>query len=439
MRVLFTVYGAKTHFYNMVPLAWALRAAGHEVCVASQPELVPAIARTGLPAVSVGEAADSEERTTTDSDAAVTNGTSWRDLNAGITETRPEALTWDYVLGTFTIACSIHYEHATGGRTMLDDTVEFARSWQPDLVIWDALSFAGPVAARAAGAAHARMLFGVDYIGRMYGVYRRLLAEQPPERRDDVLGDWTAGRLDRFGCTWEPELTAEQMTGQWTIDPTPPWMQTDLDLDVRPLRYLPYNGPTGVPDWVREKPQRPRVCLTLGMTAREVLGGDVFSVTDMIEAAAELDIELVATLDTRQLAEGGPLPPNVRAVDFVPLNELLPSCSAIIHHGGFGTLGNALAHGVPHLVAPGRYWDEVDFGRRLEERGAGLLLDYQQLSGDGLRSELDGSSFQKKLSRLVEDPSFRQNAAAVRDEMHTTPSPHQMVPQLEELTAAHRS
>lgn len=46
----------KAHVYPHVPLAWALRAAGHEVCVVSQPDLVDEIAETGLTVVPVGEA-----------------------------------------------------------------------------------------------------------------------------------------------------------------------------------------------------------------------------------------------------------------------------------------------------------------------------------------------------------------------------------------------
>ncbi|NED00754.1 DUF1205 domain-containing protein, partial [Streptomyces sp. SID6648] len=129
-----------------------------------------------------------------------------------------------------------------------------------------------------------------------------------------------------FGCPWDDTLATEMMTGQWTIDPTPPWMQFPLDLPFTPVRYLPFNGPTAVPDWVHEPPKRPRVCLTLGMTAREVLGGDLFSTAQMLQALAELDIELVATLDAGQLAELDTLPDNVRVTDFVPLNDLLPSC-----------------------------------------------------------------------------------------------------------------
>ncbi|MEV5762389.1 activator-dependent family glycosyltransferase [Streptomyces tendae] len=454
MRVLFTVYAAKTHFYNMVPVAWAFRAAGHEVCVASGPELVEAITRTGLTAVAVGDAdemrQDSGPGSQEGPDEQVTSGSSWRDLNAGITETRPEALTWDYVLGTFTIACSMHYEYATGGQTMLDDLVEFATAWEPDLVIWDAMTFAGPVAARASGAAHARMLFGIDYIGRMYGEYARLLAAQPPERRDDPLGDWITGRLARFGCrpdagdtagtaagdgTVGGELAREMMTGQWTIDPTPAWLQLPLDLPLLPVRYVPYNGPTAIPEWVLAPPQRPRVCLSMGMTAREVLGGDLFSVSDMLASMAELDIEIVATLDAGQLDPAVSLPANVHIVDFVPLNELLPTCSAIIHHGGFGTLGNAMVHGVPNIIAPGRYWDEIRFGERIEERGAGLILDYRQMSGDGLKSGIDGETLKSMVGRVLEVPSYRHNTGRIQDELRVTPSPGDLVQQLEKLVA----
>lgn len=324
------------------------------------------------------------------------------------------------------ISGAMHYEHATGGQSMLDDLVEFATGWEPDLVIWDAMTFAGPVAARASGAAHARMLFGIDYIGRMYGEYARLLAALPPERRDDPLGDWITGRLARFGRrpgAIDGELAREMMTGKWTIDPTPQWLQLPLDLPLLPVRYLPYNGPTGIPDWVHTPPERPRVCLSMGVTAREVLGGDLFSVSDMLASMAELDIEIVATLDAGQLDPAVALPDNVRIVDFVPLNDLLPSCSAIIHHGGFGTLGNALVHGVPNIIAPGRYWDEIRFGERIEERGAGLILDYQQTSGDGLKSGIDSGALKSMVGRILDAPSFRHNTHGYGKSCRPPPAP----------------
>ncbi|QSB16031.1 activator-dependent family glycosyltransferase [Natronosporangium hydrolyticum] len=435
MRVLFTVYAAKTHFYNMVPLAWALRAAGHEVCVATPPELVAAVTNAGLPVVPAGDGPEPDPDHATGSDHVTSTGT-WQSLTAGMTETRPEELTWDYVLGAFTVACSLHYEHMTGGRSMLDAVVEFAQRWRPDLVIWDAMTFAGPVAAQVCGAAHARFLFGLDYIARMYGDYHRLLEAQHPQRRDDPIGDWLAGRLDRFGAVYDPALQRELMTGQWTIDPTPEWMRLPLDLPYVALRYVPYNGMTVVPDWVRRRPERPRVCLTLGMTGRENLGGDLVSIGELLDAIASLDIELVATLTADQLGSYE-APDNVRVVDFVPLNEILPTCSAIIHHGGFGSLGNAMAHGVPHLIVPGRYWDEVDFGRLLDSRGAGLYLDPYRMAGDALKSKLSVEALREKLTELLADPGYLGNARQIRSELRSTPSPNDLVPVLEEFAAKH--
>ena len=54
MRVLFTTWAWPSHYFPMVPLAWALRAAGHEVRMTSQPELLPAMLASGLPATAVG-------------------------------------------------------------------------------------------------------------------------------------------------------------------------------------------------------------------------------------------------------------------------------------------------------------------------------------------------------------------------------------------------
>ena len=54
MRVLFVSLSEKSHVYLMVPLAWALSAAGHDVRVASYPLAVETITRAGLTAVPVG-------------------------------------------------------------------------------------------------------------------------------------------------------------------------------------------------------------------------------------------------------------------------------------------------------------------------------------------------------------------------------------------------
>ncbi|NED90466.1 hypothetical protein G3I76_61605, partial [Streptomyces sp. SID11233] len=57
-RALFATWSAAGHLFPMVPTAWACRAAGMEVVVAAPPYCLPAVHRTGLPAVPVGDATE---------------------------------------------------------------------------------------------------------------------------------------------------------------------------------------------------------------------------------------------------------------------------------------------------------------------------------------------------------------------------------------------
>jgi UDP:flavonoid glycosyltransferase YjiC (YdhE family) len=54
MRVLLAALGVPQQLYPHVPLAWALRAAGHEVRVAATPALIDSVTTAGLPCVAVG-------------------------------------------------------------------------------------------------------------------------------------------------------------------------------------------------------------------------------------------------------------------------------------------------------------------------------------------------------------------------------------------------
>ncbi len=49
-----------------------------------------------------------------------------------------------------------------------------------------------------------------------------------------------------------------------------------------------------------------------------------------------------------------PVPANVRVERFVPQAQVLPSCAAVVSHGGSGTLLGALAHGCRSCCAAGR-------------------------------------------------------------------------------------
>lgn len=67
------------------------------------------------------------------------------------------------------------------------------------------------------------------------------------------------------------------------------------------------------------------------------------------------------------------LPEGVIHRPYVPLSLLLPRSAALIHHGGIGTLTQALAAGIPQLIVPMAF-DQFDNGDRVRRLGVGLTL-----------------------------------------------------------------
>ncbi|MFI1733603.1 activator-dependent family glycosyltransferase [Streptomyces acidicola] len=427
MRVLFTVFPTSAHLYPAIPLAWALQAAGHEVVVASpegvvDPKVITNITSAGLTAVSLG---GKEELTA-----------SLAPLIAGAGPDRPtlaldpdDENAWRTARAVLGGMFNAYYPPASaegGRRPILDNLVEFAREWRPDLVLWDPLAPTGAVAARACGAAHARLLFGMDNIGLIRAKTRQELADPSSDLTEDPWMAWLGPVLERYGL----DFTEETLVGQWTLDLTQSRMRNPLDLTYIPVRRVPYNGATTLPQWLYSRPERPRAVLTLGVSRRLIAGQHSgFPMREFFDSVSGLDLELVATLNSEQLAAVGTLPDNVRAIEYVPLNQVLPTSSAIIHHGGGGTFAAAVACKVPQLVVPLPMWDEMVTARYVARRGAGLVAD---------PAAIDVDSLQKDLVRLVEEPSFQLGARGLYEDMLAAPAPKDVIPVLERLTAENR-
>ncbi|MFD9909645.1 activator-dependent family glycosyltransferase [Streptomyces sp. NPDC059063] len=417
MRVLFATIPEKSHLFCMTPMAWAMRAAGHEVRVASCAELVDVIARTGMTAVSVG----SNDGITAGMSAHRESQEEWEAANWN--ELDPAKLTYEGELERIQLAT---YGSAMYNEPMIGELVDFARAWQPDLVIWDPLTYAGPLAAGAVGAAHARSPCFADVWTMKRQLFRKLSAEVPADQRRDPLAEWLGGTAAELGGSFTEELT----TGQLTLDPLPASLGIATEALRTPVRFVPYNGPAVAPGWLLAPPERPRICLSLGASNTERYGGDYIPKAGILAELAELDVEVVAALLPAQTAQLGTLPDNVRVVDSVPLHALLPSCSLLIHHGGFGSYGNALMYGVPQLTVTTPVADQLYRGAGLEQQGAGLLLTSARATPEAVR---------ERASRILSEPAFLENAARLRDEAAALPAPSEVVPVLERLAQERRA
>ncbi|MCW2931929.1 MAG: kedS10 [Actinomycetia bacterium] len=428
MRILFLICPNKTHLYAITPLAWALQTAGHHVRVASQPDRVGLtaedIARTGLTAVSIGE----EISLAVDMEARIEAEIAQRVTTDGPYEQQRKSVQGDHARedprGELDQLARHHYPYFSPDSVIVD-AVSYARGWKPDLVIWDGMTmaFSGPVAARACGAAHARFVFGTDALVQL----RTAAREQ--NLGSDPMRDCLEPILERFGM----DFTDEMAVGQWSINAMPPWTWLPPDMHYLMMRPVPFNGPSVVPEWLHEEPERERVCITAGLSFRGANAG--LSTSALLEAVADLDAEVVITLSREHVAALPSLPGNVRTTEFVPMTALLPSCSAIVHHGGYGTFISAIEHAVPQLVMPGKlgndkYWGPVAMANGLEKQGAGVYVsDPGRLTPDGLRDHL---------MKVLKDPAFGNNAARLRDEAGEMPTPNDVVPAIEKLTAGHR-
>ncbi|MFI6039307.1 activator-dependent family glycosyltransferase [Streptomyces sp. NPDC051315] len=431
LRVLFVTGPWNSHLYQMVPLAWALQSAGHEVRVASEPEFVDSITEAGLTAVSVGPDETLQQRLLrVRGESAPTMAP---EVPPFLTDTLYEmgdgerdGLPWEqiaWLLDTVVVPGMWLVNDE-----MVDDLVTFCRSWEPDLVLCDVIVHAGAVAADVVGAAHARMVCWLDLFLRIRHDFLRAQEENPALEGRDLVRDWYEGWARKFGREFSEEL----VTGQFAVNVMPERWRLEPHERTLSMGYIPYNGRSVVPSWLYDPPRTPRVVMTFGISKVpwiDMPGMTVDHVQETLDAVADLDIELIITLSAEERGQLRSIPDNTRIVEFVPLNVVLPTCSAVIHHGGAGCFNGAMVHGIPQLIVEGSV-DAVAKRGVLRETGAGLSLALNELTGPHVR---------ECLTRLIEEDGFREGAERLRQESLAQPAPTEFVAALEEITAEFRS
>ncbi|MEV5713077.1 nucleotide disphospho-sugar-binding domain-containing protein [Amycolatopsis mediterranei] len=387
MRVLITTWNWNTLYFPLVPLAWSLRAQGHEVVVATQPGLVGTVLRSGLPAAAVGESVDAGAMMggflRRLADAEGVNPPHWRDMRRH---------------GTLNCRLGV-----AACWTMMDGLLDFARRWRPDVVLYEAWTYAGPMVADLLGVPAIRHTWGIDYAG--------LFREFEAEALAEVRAHW--------GLDEVPSLAAV------SVDPCPPQLQVVSPGSRLLMQYVPYNGPGVLPDWLHEPSPRKRVCVSWGTSSgrfdrKMVVTGQV------VRAVAGLDVEVVAAVTAADADLIGELPANVRVVSGVPFNALLPRCDLVISHAGLGTVMTALASGTPQLLVP-QMTDTALNAELLAENGCGEFV---------LPSDATDEVLREKAARMLGDPAFSAATASVRDAMRQLPTPNEMAAHLTSLNSS---
>jgi UDP:flavonoid glycosyltransferase YjiC (YdhE family) len=127
-----------------------------------------------------------------------------------------------------------------------------------------------------------------------------------------------------------------------------------------------------------------------------------------VEALADDDVLVVATTggpDPGPLRSG--LPRNARLERFIPHDRLLPHVDAMVTNGGYGGVQQALANGVPLIVA-GDSEDKPEVAARVQWSGTGVNLH----TGRPSRAMVA-----RAVRRVLHGRSYRVRARALQAEI----------------------
>jgi L-noviosyl transferase len=372
MKILATSCPNQGHLFPMLPTLWALRNAGHDVLVAMPDRFAQLAVAAGLPATSISEdfyLGDLGRKKA--SQGATTN-----DLIDHVTD---------------------YYVPAT--KLTVQRTVELAETWRPDLIMCTDWEYAAPIAAA---------LLGVPTVLHGWGL------SSHPDLKDPI-----AEALKPIHQDWGIVGGAPE---HWrTIDNCPPSLQWTAPADhAIASRYVGYNGSGAMEPWLFQEPEAPRVLVTLGNVP--IKGDHAHVLRRTVQALMPFDVEVViAAGDNLSIDQLGDVPRRTRLIKGLPLSHVVPTCSAVIHHGGAGSVMAATIAGVPQLGLP-QMCVQYQHADRIAEVGAGLVLHPEHATVEAITASVHA---------LLEDACLRATVRRLQVENATRPRLDQVVQLLE--------
>ena len=357
MRILLPGVGSAGDVHPVVGVGRELRARGHDVTVLTDPHFRPVVEAAGLAFATCGPP----------------------DIYARLVR-NPEL--WSARRGFATLAREALVPLA-------EPTFDYIRATKPDLVAASSLCFGARIAQEA---------LGVPLVSLYVQPMMIRSAQEPPSQAFFDVPSWMPG--------WAMELVygvvdgllidrhlggvkalrarlglpaVRGYIGAWSQSPFGVIGMFPADLVRVPTDWPARLAMTGfvesdpgdldAPELRDFLSGRPPVVVTFGSAmqhAHRLYG----AFAKALRAHGERVVLLAA--DTSQLP--GMSDPEVLELSWAPLGPLLHQSRALVHHGGIGTCGRALAAGVPQLIVPHAH-DQFDNLRHVRRLGVGLGVD----------------------------------------------------------------
>jgi UDP:flavonoid glycosyltransferase YjiC (YdhE family) len=414
MRVLFAVSAWSGHYYPMVPLAWALRVAGHEVRVLCAPSEVDRVTGAGLTPVPLLENTDLTRHARALNLLEERNG-SWLyperpphpDVDRPVDDTFDLDTWWPR-------AVAADRERLLRG---IDAAQGYALRWRPDLVVHDVVCHEGPLAAEAAGVPNVLHVWGPTGAEGTFGVLRG----------NGGAEQFTAAVAEQaLVAAVGAELASRILTrAGHVLDPCPEPVREHTTVRRLPIRYLPYNG-SGAEPVLPRRSERPRVCVTWGRSGTRCFGSQTSKLPEVVRGVADLGAEVLLLAPRADVEACGTLPDLVRPMVEVPLHLVLADCDAVVHYGSGGSTMTSVVAGVPQLAIPFTPAG-VLLADRFVAAGAALTVPNYETGTSAVRTAL---------GRLLGEPSFTRAARDLAAAAAAMPSPAEVVGRLTRIATA---
>jgi UDP:flavonoid glycosyltransferase YjiC (YdhE family) len=400
MRVLFTTRGSSGHVGPLAPFAHACVRAGHDVLVAAQRQFEPNIKRAGLPFSPVDEPSRDE----------------WMPLMGRFAELDIDTA-HRVMISQFFAGLDLQAE--------LPALCEIVETRHPEVIVRESWEFGSTLVAELYGIPIVRVGLG---LAEMEELSITLAAPEVNKARAE-LGLPSDADGERLAAA--PFLTMMPNELEDPVAPLPPRTSR--------FRFEVGAGAEGLSDWWPGN-EDPLVYLTFGsVTAGAHLPYYPALYRLAIEALSPLRVRILVTVGDadRDIEELGEMPPSVHAETWVPHDDVARHADVIVCHGGFGSTLGALAHGTPLVVLPLFSSDQWANGDAVARTGAGITIaddrsarNVLDLPGAATIHELPGA-----VGSVLDDATYRREAARMADVMGALPPVDESVQLLEEIAA----
>jgi MGT family glycosyltransferase len=295
-----------------------------------------------------------------------------------------------YIGGAEVLKLALEETYLPFCRLLMKGLPGIAGEFRPDVMVSDCISFAGALCAYEKGIPYAtttpvppNVMGSAMEMPKIREWQERLILGLQCEY--GIYTDKAVIHSDRLNIVF----TSREFAG---ITDPPSSMQF-----VGPVRGRPDDGYF---DWDKlERLEGPRVFVSLGTLLVDIRR-EFFR--KIVQAFAGRPVTIVAATDPGILPAW---PDNFIVQSFVPQSKVMAKMDAVICHGGFNTVNDALLNALPILLTPIAY-DHFHTASLIERSGCGLAIRYKRLRVADL---------EPVVRELLERDAYRLAAGRMRD------------------------